>query len=252
MTRLVAVTPKQHQDIQIDKQKVEAHGAELNLIPVVTAEFTNLATQYPIVLTKNGDTGEFVCAAMLGFEAKENLFWQNGQWQSIYLPLQIQRQPFFIGNSNGEATTTNQDYVVCLDSESPAIVNSPSTSHSGDANPHLVRLFTDNGEESDYFQQIKQTLAHILQGEQHTKAFIKALNTAQLIQPLSLEVTFADQQSTRLNGLYTIDQQKLAALTTEQVGKLHRDGWLAAIYTIITSLGQIYSLIERKNQRLTN
>ena len=80
---------------------------------------------------------------------------------------------------------------------------------------------------------------------------LQALLAANLIQPLSLEITFANQQSTRLNGLYTIDQQKLANLDPATLIKLHQAGWLAPIYTIIASAAQLYPLIARKNLQLT-
>ena len=97
MANLVAVDSKSHKDIKINNTLVEAHGKNLHLVPAVLAEFTHIALQQPIVLTKNSETGQFVCAGMFGFEEGENLFWQNQQWQGLYLPLQIQRQPFFIG-----------------------------------------------------------------------------------------------------------------------------------------------------------
>ena len=103
MTKLVAIDNKNHRNLKVDASKAELHGAQVHLIPAVLPEFTNLAAQYPLVLTKNGDTGQFVCVAMLGFEANENLFWQDGQWQGIYLPLQIQRQPFFVGDADSES-----------------------------------------------------------------------------------------------------------------------------------------------------
>ena len=94
-------------------------------MPAVLAEFTHIALQQPIVLTKNGETGQFVCAGMFGFEEGENLFWQNQQWQGLYLPLQIQRQPFFIGEvpiqPGKEIKRENDDFLVCIDTNSPAI-----------------------------------------------------------------------------------------------------------------------------------
>ncbi len=180
---------------------------------------------------------------MLGFAAKENLFWQDDQWQGIYLPLQIQRQPFFVGDAN---QSDANDYVVCFDSSSPAIINESELSNPS----QQFKLFNEHHQETDYFQQTKAMLAQLLQGEQLNKVFIQRLTELELIQPLSLEVSFANQSSTRLNGLYTIDQQKLAALPPEQIAQLHKDNWLPAIYAMTTSLGQIYALIERKNARL--
>ena len=97
MANIVAVDNKNHKNVQIDTGKLGLHGAKLNMVPVVMSEFSSAAVQYPLAITKNEDTGKFVCVALLGFEVGENLFWENGDWQGLYLPLQIRRQPFFVG-----------------------------------------------------------------------------------------------------------------------------------------------------------
>lgn len=248
MAKLVAINNQKHRDLLIDTNKAEQYGAELNLIPTVLSEFVSLAVQYPIVFTKNGETGEFVCAAMLGFESKENLFWQDEAWQGMYLPLQIQRQPFFIGEpsaKSSEALEQSKDYVVCVDVESPMVTKTSSLNIEG-----KEALYNQDGSESDYLIQAKNTLAHLLQGEAENKVFINALKELDLIQPLSLEIAFINEQTTRLNGLYTINQDKLAALSGDEITSLHQSALLQPIYTMIASLGQIYSLIERKNQRI--
>lgn len=248
MAKLVAIDKQIHRDLSIDISKAEQHGAELNLIPAVLSEFVNLSVQYPIVFTKNGETGEFVCAAMLGFESKENLFWQDEEWQGMYLPLQLQRQPFFIGESSDqgiEKTNENKDYVVCIDIESPMISEAELIKTDS-----CNKLYTDDGKESDYLIQAKNTLANLLQGEADNKAFLTALKAMDLIQPLSLEIAFVNEQTTRLNGLYTINQDKLAALSGENITALHQSGLLQPIYTMIASLAQVYALIERKNKRI--
>lgn len=242
MANLVAVDNKNHLNLKVDPNKAELHGAELHLIPVVISEFTNLALQYPIVLTKNGDTGQFVCAAMLGFEEKENLFWQNGAWQGLYVPLQIRRQPFFVGSSDSQEAEqkNNSDYIVCIDTDSPTICSEKG-----------LALFDERGLDTEYFQHAKSCLAQLLAGEADNKIFIEHLQQMDLIQSMTLEVTFANQHSTKLNGLYTIDQEKLAKISDEQILILHKKGLFPSIYMLITSLGQMHELIARKNSLLS-
>ena len=250
MADLVAINNKNHKNLRIDTSKAENHGADLNIVPVVINEFNNLAVQYPIVLTKNGDTGQFVFVAMLGFEPKENLFWNNNHWEGIYLPLQIQRQPFFVGqpneSSNVEKSVAEQEYVVCFDQNSPTIITDESDKDSGDA------VFTESGAETEFFQQAKSRLGQLLQGESANKECIDALQELNLLQPLSLEITFVNKKEKRLNGLYCINQEVLAKLDDATTLKLHKLGFLQPIYTMVTSLGQIYSLIDKKNKRLGN
>ena len=245
MANLIAVNPQLHAPLRIAPDIAERHSQGIQLLPVVPAEFANIATQSPIVLTKNGQTGQFVTVAMLGFTPGENLWFADDRWQGAYLPLQLQRQPFFLGQADA---SSQGEYVLCIDPDSPAICRDenvvlyPTTSSE--------RLFTQTGEDSAYLQQIKGVLAALLQGEQQQQQLVQALLDAELIQPLSLEITFANQQSTRLNGLYTIDQEKLAALPAPKVVQFHQAGLLAPIYTLLASAAQLYPLIARKNQQL--
>jgi len=241
MTNLIAIDNKNHNGLAINSSRIEQHGANLNLVPVVTFEFTNAASQYPIVISKHEETGQFTIGALTGFEQGENLFWQNNEWQGLYLPLQIQRQPFFIGNSDD---TNEEQYLVCFDKTSPAITDVSES----DENCHP--LFNEDGTESEYFEHAKQCLAQLLHGEESNKRLLNMLAELELIQPMSLEITFANEQSKRLNGLYTIDKDRLSTLSQEQVFQLHQNGMLEPIYTMITSLGQIYGLIDRKNKAI--
>jgi hypothetical protein len=237
MASLVAVDNKKHLNTKVDLNKVEHHGANLSLIPVVLAEFIHLAVQYPIVLTKNGDTGQFVFSAMLGFEENENLFWQQAQWQGLYVPLQIRRQPFFVETSDEKQ---HNKFTVCLNTESPAV-----SEEIGQA------LFDEKGDESSYFKAVKANLTQLLLGEKENKVLIATLTSMVLIKPMSLEITFMNQSATKLAGLYTIDEVKLAALNNEQILSLHQSGSLSAIHTMMISLGQIHTLIDLKNKSLS-
>ncbi|KPV92152.1 SapC [Pseudoalteromonas sp. P1-30] len=238
MENLVALEQSAHQHIKIDTQKAQSHAENINMIPVVMAELNQIAVQQPIVFAKNSETGEFTLNALLGFEQHENLFYQHSQWQGVYLPLQLQRQPFFVGDTHAKQT----QYPVCINLNSPAVINNQAQSQND-----LEPIYTQNAEESGYFKKIKQCLGHLLQGEIDNKKLIDTLLQHELLQPLSLEVTFQNRQKTKLNGLYTINQERLAQLDSDKITLLHQRALLPAIYTVITSLGQIYPLIERKN-----
>ena len=95
-------------------------------------------------------------------------------------------------------------------------------------------------------------LAQLIEGEQHTQLFIEALLQHKLLMPMSFNITFVNQQEQRVQGLYTIDEEKLAALDDAAVLQLHQQGYLKPIYTLITSLGHLYSLVEKKNARLAS
>lgn len=232
MAKFVALHNQLHQSVRVDTHRIEALGAHERMVPIVLSEFLKLVVDYPLVFTKSAETGRFICVALLGFDEKENLFWDNMRWNSIYVPLNIQRQPFFIGDDQGKT-------VICLDTESPCL-----SSNQGEP------LFTAQGEETLFLQQVKVRLAELVKGEEETQNFIQWLMELKLMVPLSLDITFANQQSQKIQGIYTIDEEKLATLNTEQIADLHQRGYIKFIYTMIASLGQVYALIHKKNQRL--
>ncbi len=232
MTQFVALHPQLHQQLRVDTRRIEALGAEQHLVPVVLSEFLKLVVHYPIVFSKNSETGQFVCSALLGFSAGENLFWRKGQWQSIYTPLQIMRQPFFVGEQQGQI-------LICIDVESELLKTG-----EGEA------IFDNKGQETSYLQQAKTRLAALINGESETQAFINNLLSLNLIMPMALDISFANQQQQRIQGLYTINEEALEQLTSEQLLQLQQQGYLKPIYTMIASLGQIYALIQKKNELL--
>jgi len=252
MANLVAIQPELHRHLHVQPQFIESHSAGQHLIPVIPAEVTHVATDLPVVLTKNGDTGQFVLAALTGFKPGENLLWQQGEWQGLYLPLQIQRQPFFVGKASPEA----EDYTVCIHIDSPAVwpVQTPSTESQNTSLNHppigAEPLFLADGRESEFYQAAKAKLLQLLQGEQQAAQLIDTLIALELLQPMALEITFTDNSSTRLQGLYTVDANKIAQLTPEALLRLHQSGFLAMVFAIANSSAQIYRLIARKNQQL--
>lgn len=253
MTALVALDPKFHHSCYLLPEQAQRHAAGLQLIPLVPAELSYVAAQQPIVLTKQADSGQFVLSALNGFVSGENLLFaeHSQQWQGLYLPLQLQRQPFFLAlqpaDADGAATDCSPQYTLCIDAASPALgqqaIDAPLPAGA-------QRLWLPDGSDSEPFRQAKGVLAELLQGEQQRAQLIEQLLQLQLIQPLALDITFADHSSLRLQGLYCIDQQRLAALAPDDIVRLHQAGWLPAIYSIIGSMTQLYRLIELKNQQL--
>jgi hypothetical protein len=229
MNRLIALNSAAHRNLRVNPEQVHSHAAQLNMVPVVLGEFLKLCVQYPIVLTKNGTTGQFTCVALFGFEKGENLFWKQDRWDALYVPLQVSRQPFFLGS----------DKRVCIDTMHPAVQE-----RLGQA------LFDPSGAETAYLQQSKQMLAALLDGEEQIDRFIRKLLALELIRPMRLEIEFANREKQRIEGLYCVDDARLKELDAATVAELHSLDYLAPIYTMLASLGHIYSLVQRKNQLL--
>ena len=239
MGKLVLLDKTHHKQLRVDPQAVQAQGALLRLVPVVLSEFLKLSVQYPIVITKNKETGHFICVSLFGFESGENLFWKDNAWDAIYTPLNVVRQPFFIGKDDTD-TRSQDNFVLCIDVDSDSI-----QPHHGE------RLFDDQGDETPYLSKMKTVMSTLLDGESRTEAFVSKLLTLDLLTPVSLEITFINNDSQRVEGMYTIDEDKLRTLTDTELIDLHKLDYLAPVYTMINSLAQIYALVHRKNAVLS-
>ncbi|MDP5032786.1 MAG: SapC family protein [Paraglaciecola sp.] len=235
MADIIAVNIQLHKNIKVNRQKAEEAIADQHMLPVVVSEFLKLVVEFPILMSKNQETGHFVCIALLGFEHGENLFWNKARFNSLYSPLNVARHPFFVGGYDER----EKQRVIDIDQDSHSI--SPN---DGEA------LFTQDNRPSHYLLEIKQILAELLKGEIHTQAYIKSLVKHDLLMPLKLDITFADKSQRQIKGLYSIDEEKLNSISIEVLNELKHAGYLQYIYTQIASLGQIYALIERKNIRL--
>lgn len=234
MSTFVALHNQLHKTIRVDSKKVEAQSASESMVPVVIHEFLKLVVQYPIVFTKSSDTGQFVCVALLGFEKTENLFWDGQEWQGIYTPLNVKRQPFFIGQEQGQT-------IICIDTESESI-----SADEGEA------IFNDQGEETEYLRTIQAMLSQLIDGEVKTQDFIQTLLDHKLIMPLSFDITFVNRQEQRVQGLYTIDEKQLELLNEQALKALHEKKFLKPLYLMIASLSHIYALVQKKNERLSH
>src|SRR5690606_8742190 len=116
-------------------------------------------------------------------------------WDALYVPLQVTRQPFFLAD---------RERLVCID-----------TQHAAVSQTHGQAIFDESGGETAYLQQMKQTLAALLDGEEQTERFVRKLLALELIRPMRLEIEFVDRQKLRVEGLYTIDEVRLRALSVE-------------------------------------
>src|SRR3954465_1712956 len=116
---LVELSRSEHRHLRIRADRVEASAAHQHLMPIVVSEFRKAATQYPIVFAKNPETGRFAPYVLNGLGLEENLFWSGTELDVAYVPLNLRRQPFFVGTS--DAPNDPAANVLCIDLDSPCL-----------------------------------------------------------------------------------------------------------------------------------
>ena len=230
MANPVLLNNVDHKDLRVNCARGADLGDEVMFAPTFPAEFRNLQAHYPIVFRKAGDGVSFEAIALLGFQEGENLFLQRHRWDAAYLPLTIERQPFLIGVNGGELT-------VHVDLDNPRVGTG-----SGEA------VFLPHGGTTEYLERVNAILLTIHQGLQTMPAFVAALLEHELLESFVLDIELDDGSQNRLAGFYTINEERLGALTGPALERLHKLGYLQAIYLAIASLSQFRALIERKNR----
>lgn len=228
MPNIVVLDRQAHRDLRVHAAASARYGDNRHFVRVIVNEFPLLAAHYPILLSKDADTGAFLCGAMLGFDPDENLFLQPGGGFAGYRPLDLQRAPFFVSGPD-----------LAIDLDSPRV-------GAADGEP----LFTEAGQPTPYLESVMSAFREIRPGLERTKVFIDTLLKLKLIEPVEIRLAFDDGTTRELADLYTIDQDALRSLPDAEVVDLFRRGYLQLIYLMIGSLKQIAVLAEKKNRRL--
>jgi hypothetical protein len=226
-----------HKHLRIVTTRGAAYGDAVMSALTFPAEFRDLQASYPIVFAKN-EAGGFDALALLGFEQGENLFLDRSTpsgWDAPTIPLTIERQPFMIGRGGAAGEELN----VHIDMDSPRV---------RDGGIEGEALFLTYGGTSEYLERISSVLRTIHDGLEASRGFVAALVELDLIESFVLDVELDDGSQNRLAGFYTINEDRLAALTADQLAGLHRAGYLQAVFMAVASLAQFRRLIDRKNR----
>jgi hypothetical protein len=230
MTRHVLLNNVAHKDLRVNTTRAARFGDDVMAVMTFPAEFRSLQAHYPIVFSKSKE-GVFSPLALFGFRDKQNLFLGPDGWDASYVPMMVERQPFFIGKgANGEE-------VIHVDLDSPRV---------GQADGEL--LFREHGGSSEYLDRVGAILATISQGMVTTQPFVAALLEHNLLESFSLDIKFPDGGEHRFTGFYTVQEERLAKLEAEALGALHARGYLQAIFMIVASLSHFRDLIARASK----
>ena len=84
--------------------------------PVYTSEMRALQSNFPLMFYKNTEENTFQPIALFGFEQGENLFIDDEQWHSQYIPMLVQRGPLMIA-VDGQTDTGEPARVVAIDTD---------------------------------------------------------------------------------------------------------------------------------------
>lgn len=228
-----------HRDLRVITKRGAEYGEDTHIVPVVADELRDLALEYPVILVKAKESGRYNLCAMLGFEEGENLFLEGEEWDAIYIPVHVRRQPFSLTyTAEKEGQPDPESLIVSIDIGSKRIQKEEGE-----------RLFDEDGNQTDFLKEVNGVLAGIGTATASTDAFIKALVEHDLIEPANLDVQFASGEKRRIEGLYTVQDEKLGKIESGALADLYKHGYLQAAWLMLNSIGNVRKLLLRRARR---
>jgi hypothetical protein len=234
MSQYEILDKEKHQQLRIKTGYGAALGDAVMYVMTYPMEFRDIQSCYPILFTKDPNTGGFFAAAVMGFEADQNLFLQDDGWDAPYVPALVQRQPFLIA-TRGEGD--KQDPVVSVDLEHPRV-----SQDEGQA------LFDDEGAPTEFLNQKIALLDKLHRGLQHSKGFIDTLLQHELLEQITLDIAFNDGSKKSVEGFYSIAEERLYQLKGDVLESLNQAGYLQPVFMAVASLSRVRDIIERRNR----
>ena len=234
MSQYEVLNKEKHRQLRIKTGYGAALGDAVMSVMTFPLEFRDIQSCYPILFTKDPNTGGFFPAAIMGFEKDQNLFLQDDGWDAPYIPALAQRQPFLIA-TGGEGD--DRPPVVSLDLDHPRVSQDEGES-----------LFDNEGEPSEFLKQKIALLDKLHGGLQHSVGFVDTLLQHELLEQITLDIAFNDGSKQTLQGFYSIAEEQLYQLKGDVLESLNQAGYLQPIFMAVASLSRMRGLIERRNR----
>lgn len=224
-----------HADLCVREIYAEAFGNMVSSSLVFPNEFVEAQKEYPLLFRRAPEDGSWQAIAIMGLNEGNNLFIEDKVWRGKYVPAIQARGPFSIGiqQINGEEKS-----VIHVDLKDQRL--SQSEGH---------RLFTDNGENTPYLNQISKTLAIIDEGRKMYAPMFKLLEDLKLLESVNVEIETARGSKTTFQNYFTIDQKRLITLSGDDLYTLQQSGCLAMCYYVCASLTNFQVLIQLQNHQ---
>lgn len=238
MSQHVIVDSVSHRDLRVLETASAALGDNVMAALATPHEFRALQAYYPIVFRRDLASGQVSALALFGFENGENLYLQGERWDAPCQPLAHAVQPFLIGRAEGP----DEPGQVHIDLDHPRVTQ------AGDGG---VRLFDEYGRASPLLENAAQLLGDLDAAYRASGSFFAALERYDLLEPFTLEVPLVDGSKHTLVGFLAINEDKLRALSSGELGDLHREGHLMPLFMAMASVSQFAGLVARRNARIS-
>ncbi len=238
MSNITVLNNIDHSALKVNVNPADNASLNVNRTQVYASEIADLQKEFPVLIYRDEATEVLQLHAILGLEKDENLFLDENGWTTRFVPSLLARGPFSIGYKQGVEEGEKPAPMICIDLDDDRV-----NEHSGED------IFLPMGGESSYLQYIKKALQTVESGAQYNQTLFALVTEMDLLEPVSVEIKLSNVEQVKLNNYFTINQQKLAALSGDQLMRLNQFGMLGPLYLLMASMGNFQRLIALKNAR---
>lgn len=222
------VSSGRHKDLSIESVDFE-FASKVSSVPLTAVEIPIACREYPIVFA--GDDKLVAPMVILGVEGNSNLYLdENMSWKADYIPAFIRRYPFVFSSSED-----GKQFTLCVDNEWSGC----NTDGKGQ------RLFSDDGEQTPYTENMLNFLKDYQQQFATTKLFCDKLQELDLLEAMQANMTLPNGEKHTLQGFFSVSRNKLHALEPSVLAELAKSNFLELIYLQMTSMNNLQYIINR-------
>jgi len=231
---------KQHRNKRLKLPDDMLITKNMHAVFVAGAEVPQAALEYPIIFVRPGEKtsdGKDAVSpvALLGLIANENLrLDEQGRWNARYVPAYIRRYPFLSAQVSAQGGPS-----VFVD-----------TAWDGFSDTEGDRLFDDEGKPTERLTTAIEFLSSFDREQVRTRMFCERLVQLDILREMTADATLPNGANVKVEGILSVDEEKLAKLPDSVVLELHRSGMLMLLHAHLISLANIRYLVEFKAQRL--
>ncbi|WP_076419038.1 SapC family protein [Colwellia sp. UCD-KL20] len=232
MAELIELSSKQHANLKVNIHAEADFASNQHVMNLRVSEVGMSVSSFPVFFTRNPQNGEWGISAVTSFEAGKNLFVENQQWTATYKPNGMQTYPLYLMRS----PKNDNSYTIGIDESNPVF-----SKEEGE------QFFDIDGKATPYLHQKTKLLEADIKNDMQTYEFTRHIDSLNLFKAIDLLVSYENGTVQTLKGLHTIDEDKLQALTAEQLFELNRKGYLSPIHGMLLSIYQLNLLVNKNN-----
>ena len=231
---VVEINPADHGRLRVKPDQFLHRFQDKHLILLRAEEVFRAACSMPVTVIPVSDGGAWTLSGVTSLEAGDNLFIRDEQWNAVFMPLQFQSWPFSLERGDAENTV------------------GVAEGFDGFSEAEGEPLFDDKGNVSIMLRNIKALLESQAEADGKTVLFVKRMVELDLLKSISVKVHYKDGAVNTIQGLHTIDEDRLNGLSDDSIIDLKDKGYLTAVYSLLISLFQFNNLIKLHNQHNDN